>query len=192
MRIPLVGNGEEFHVITLTRGPAQASNVHDLTTAVFQRKSLLAAIDPALGKYLTVSVAYRGKLSMRDIETAVYDYQNKNSPLFVPWIPNSSLTTLCTVPPVGQTSAATLVANTTAISEVFKRSLTQFRSLYRRRAFMHWYIEEGMDEIEFTEAESNLHDLISEYEQYAAADVDEEVYDEMPVGEEENPEDYAE
>jgi hypothetical protein len=102
-----------------------------LTAALFQRKSLLAAIDPSLGKYLTVSVAYRGKLSMRDIENAVYDFQNKNSAHFVPWvswpsgkkgqkaddqIPNSSLTTLCTVPPLGGQTSATLVANTTAIS----------------------------------------------------------------------------
>jgi tubulin beta len=58
-----------------------------LTAALFQRKSLLAAIDPALGKYLTVSVAYRGKsMSMRDIENAVYDFQNKNSAHFVPWV----------------------------------------------------------------------------------------------------------
>lgn len=41
--------------------------MQDLTTAVFQKKSLLAAIDPSLGKYMTVSVAYRGKtLSIRD------------------------------------------------------------------------------------------------------------------------------
>jgi tubulin beta len=82
-------------------------------------------------------------------------------------IPNSSLTTLCTVPPKGQTAAATLVANTTAISEVFRRSHAQFRSLFRRKAFLHWYVSihdntdfrytgEGMDEMEFTEAESNL------------------------------------
>ena len=45
---------------------AQGTNVHDLTAAIFNKKSLLAAIDPAMGKYLTVSVAYRGKLSMRD------------------------------------------------------------------------------------------------------------------------------
>lgn len=46
----------------------KGTNVNDLTAAIFQKKSLLAAIDPALGKYLTVSVAYRGKLSMRDRE----------------------------------------------------------------------------------------------------------------------------
>jgi len=50
----------------MTDAPAQASNVQELTAAIFQRKSLMAAIDPAMGKYLTVSVAYRGKLSMRD------------------------------------------------------------------------------------------------------------------------------
>jgi tubulin beta len=31
-----------------------------------------------------------------------------------------------------------------------------------------------MDEMEFTEAESNMHDLISEYQQYQEAGVDEE------------------
>lgn len=119
---PLVASGTRAYT---------ATNVPELTAAAFQRRSLLAAIDPMMGKYLTVSVAYRGKLSMRDIETAVYDFQSKNSAHFVPWIPNGALTTLCTVPPIGQTASATVVANTTAISEVFKRSHVQFRQLWR-------------------------------------------------------------
>jgi hypothetical protein len=28
--------------------------------------------------------------------------------------------------------------------------------MYRRKAFLHWYTGEGMDEMEFTEAESNM------------------------------------
>ena len=39
-------------------------------------------------------------------------------------------------------------------------------AMFRRRAFLHWYTGEGMDEMEFTEAESNLNDLIVEYQQY--------------------------
>lgn len=35
--------------------------------------------------------------------------------------------------------------------------------MYRRKAFMYKYLEYGMDEMEFTEAESNANDLISEY-----------------------------
>ena len=40
---------------------------------------------------------------------------------------------------------------------------------------------EGMDEMEFTEAESNMNDLVSEYQQYQDATVD----DDDAVGEEE-------
>lgn len=43
--------------------------MQELTAAIFNKKSLFAAIDPAMGKYLTVSVAYRGKLAMRDCES---------------------------------------------------------------------------------------------------------------------------
>ena len=34
------------------------------------------------------------------------------------------------------------------------------------RLFVYAYRGEGMDEMEFTEAESNMNDLVSEYQQY--------------------------
>jgi hypothetical protein len=47
-------------------------------------------------------------------------------------------------------------------------------------SFLHWYTGEGMDELEFTEAESNLADLVNEYDQYANADLDDdELYGEQ-------------
>ena len=42
------------------------------------------------------------------------------------------------------------------------------------QAFLHWYTGEGMDEMEFTEAESNMNDLVSEYQQYQDATAEEE------------------
>ncbi|KAM7316049.1 hypothetical protein ACRRTK_024729 [Alexandromys fortis] len=39
----------------------------------------------------------------------------------------------------------------------------------RRKAFLHWYTGEGMEEMEFTEAYSNTNDLVSEYQQYQDA-----------------------
>lgn len=50
----------------------------------------------------------------------------------------------------------------------------QFTVMFRRKAFLHWYTGEGMDEMEFTEAESNMNDLVSEYQQYQDATVEEE------------------
>jgi len=38
--------------------------------------------------------------------------------------------------------------------------------MFRRKAYLHWYIGEGMDELEFSEADKNLTDLISEYQRY--------------------------
>ncbi|XP_060718519.1 tubulin beta-4B chain isoform X11 [Tachysurus vachellii] len=61
-----------------------------------------------------------------------------------------------------------------AIQELFKRMSEQFTAMFRRKAFLHWYTGEGMDEMEFTEAESNMNDLVSEYQQYQDATAEEE------------------
>ena len=38
-----------------------------------------------------------------------------------------------------------------------------FTTIFRKKAYLHPYLSEGMDEMEFTEAESNANDLVSEY-----------------------------
>uniref|UniRef100_A0A1I8F350 Tubulin domain-containing protein n=1 Tax=Macrostomum lignano TaxID=282301 RepID=A0A1I8F350_9PLAT len=70
--------------------------------------------------------------------------------------------------------AVTFIGNSTAIQELFKRVSEQFTAMFRRKAFLHWYTGEGMDEMEFTEAESNMNDLVSEYQQYQDAKAEEE------------------
>ncbi|KAL8244897.1 hypothetical protein R6Q59_011155 [Mikania micrantha] len=59
--------------------------------------------------------------------------------------------------------ASTFVENSTSIQEKFWRVSEQFTAMFRRKAFLHWYTCEGMDEMEFTEAESNMNDLVSTY-----------------------------
>jgi tubulin beta len=79
---------------------------------------------------------------------------------------NLTITTVCDIPPRGLKMSATFIGNSTAIQEIFKRISEQFTAMFRRKAFLHWYTGEGMDEMEFTEAESNMNDLVSEYQQY--------------------------
>lgn len=67
--------------------------------------------------------------------------------------------------------ASTFVGNSTSIQEMFRRVSEQFAAMFRRKAFLHWYTGEGMDEMEFTEAESNMNDLVAEYQQYQDAPV---------------------
>ena len=100
--------------------------------------------------------------------------QAKNSAYFVEWIPNNVKTAVCDIPPRGLKMSATFIGNNTSIQELFSRIGDQFGAMFRRKAFLHWYTTEGMDEMEFTEAESNMNDLVSEYQQYQEATAEDE------------------
>ncbi len=144
---------------------------------MFEAGNMMAAADPRTGRYLTAAAIFRGaKVSMREVEDAMQAAQTKNSSYFVEWIPNNVQTAHCSVAPPGIDRCATFVANSTAIQDLFKRVGDQFSAMFRRKAFLHWYTGEGMDEMEFTEAESNMQDLVSEYQQYQEAGIDEEEY----------------
>ncbi len=162
------------------RGSAayRASTVAELTQQMFDSKNMMAASDPRHGRYLTVAAMFRGKVSMKEVDEQMMNVQNKNSAYFVEWIPNNVKTAVCDVAPRGFKMSATFVGNSTAIQELFKRISTQFSAMFKRKAFLHWYIGEGMDEMEFTEAESNMNDLVSEYQQYQEATVEDVDYDE--------------
>merc|ERR1711902_234119 len=95
----------------------------------------------------------------------------------VEWIPNNIKSSICDIPPRGLKMSATFIGNTTAIQDVFKRVAEQFTAMFRRKAFLHWYTGEGMDEMEFTEAESNMNDLVSEYQQYQDATAEDDEFE---------------
>lgn len=106
---------------------------------------------------------------MKEVEEQMQNVQQKNSAYFVEWIPNNVLTAQCDIAPRGLKMAVTFLGNSTAIQELFKRVSDQFTAMFKRKAFLHWYTQEGMDEMEFTEAESNMQDLVAEYQQYQDA-----------------------
>jgi tubulin beta len=167
------------------------SYVSQLTQDLFSSKSMLCAADPRHGRYLSCSVTYRGwQLSSKEIDHEVSNMIDRNSQHFVEWIPNNCKTSLCNVgmkqPVTSSTSRSSsastssvrttsyLVGNTTALQEMCSRLSSQFSALFRRKAFLHHYTGEGMDEMEYTEAESNINDLITEYQQYQDAQIDDD------------------
>jgi len=171
-----------LHFFMIGFAPLQAKNsqkykdlnVAELTTQVFDAKNMMCAADPRHGRYLTASATFRGKtIPTKDVDEQMVNIQQKNSSYFVEWIPNNIKCNICDVPPKNLPLCCTFLGNSTSIMEMFKRVIEQFTLMFRRKAFLHWYTGEGMDEMEFTEAESNLNDLVSEYQQYQDAKVEE-------------------
>ncbi|CAN1290224.1 Tubulin beta-3 chain [Linum perenne] len=163
-----------------SRGSQQYRNltVPELTQQMWDAKNMMCAADPRHGRYLTASAMFRGKMSTKEVDEQMINVQNKNSSYFVEWIPNNVKSSVCDIPPKGLKMASTFIGNSTSIQEMFRRVSEQFTAMFRRKAFLHWYTGEGMDEMEFTEAESNMNDLVAEYQQYQDATADDEEYEE--------------
>lgn len=69
-------------------------------------------------------------------------------------------------------ASATFLANTSSITKIFDRINGQFDVMFEKRAFVHWYTGEGMEESEFSEARDALGDLCEEYLQACSDDDD--------------------
>eukprot|EP00607_Mallomonas_marina_P007664 CAMPEP_0182416290 /NCGR_PEP_ID=MMETSP1167-20130531/562_1 /TAXON_ID=2988 /ORGANISM="Mallomonas Sp, Strain CCMP3275" /LENGTH=444 /DNA_ID=CAMNT_0024588931 /DNA_START=22 /DNA_END=1356 /DNA_ORIENTATION=+ len=162
----------------------RALSVAELSQQSFDAKNMMCASDPRHGRYLTCSMQFRGRLSPKEVDEQMLNVVNKNSAYFVEWIPNSIKTSICDIPPPGTQMATTFIGNSTSIQEVWRRVAEQFSALYRRKAYLHNYTGEGMDEMEFSEAESNLNDLIAEYQQYQDATIGDDEMEGDPEEEE--------
>lgn len=100
---------------------------------------------------------------MKEVEEQMQNVQNKNSAYFVEWIPNNVLSAQCEVAPRGLKMAVTFLGNSTAIQELFKRVSDQFTAMFKRKAFLHWYTQEGMDEMEVCLTSRILYELSLKY-----------------------------
>merc|ERR1712038_1606636 len=171
-----------LHFFLISQSPLQSKdnqayqlvNVQELCNQSFSPRNFFSNVKPDDGKYLTASLLFRGPMSTQEVDENVEKRQSANSDDFVEWIPNNMKTSVVEVPPKDAQQSCTFVANTTALKGIFQRLATQFGAMYKRKAFLHWYKGEGMDEMEFQEADKNVRDLITEYQDKQDAVIDEE------------------
>lgn len=157
-------NNKEYENFTVNR----------LVQQLFNPAYQMGTYDVNCGKYLTCAAIFRGLVSSRDVEAGMAEIQSKNKDLFCKWIPNNIKTAICDIPPRGMSASATFLANTSSITKIFDRISGQFDAMYDKRAFVHWYTGEGMEESEFTEARESVRDLCEEYNQACSDGADDD------------------
>jgi len=149
----------------------QLVNVKELTNQCYSPRNFFSNVKPDDGKYMTASLIFRGPMNTQEVDEITEKRQKANEDDYVAWIPNNQKTSIVIEPPQDYESSCTFVANTTALKGIFQRLATQFGAMYKRKAFLHWYKGEGMDEMEFQEADKNVRDLITEYQDKQDAEV---------------------
>ncbi len=147
--------------------------VPELITQMLDPQNMMAACNTRQGKYLTAASVFRGHVSTREVEAYLTEARERNSSSFCHWIPGNLSRAICDIAAPGEKLTSTFMGNTTALQDVMKRIMEQYRAMYKRKAFMHWYLGEGMDQNEFAEAEASANDMIAEYQLYESCTIDE-------------------
>lgn len=80
---------------------------------------------------------------------------------------------------------ASMISNSTAIQKPIKRLMSAFDDMLKKRAYLHWYTSEGVDEGEFNESYSTMCDLLFECQQHQEAVAETNIVDESTEYEEE-------